>query len=150
MREARSLRRDRAGQMMILAGLVLVIAFAAVTAMTARVNQLSSQIGQEQETPILLAADAAARGMDRNLVVTGRVHEAGSANFTAALNDALDHMTRLANGQGFALRTTAASVCTPAGADASWTTTVTLAFTDGTTSATVPVERTHLVTGGSC
>ncbi len=136
--------------MMILAGLVLVIAFAAVTAMTARVNQLGSQIGHEQETPVLLAADAAARGMDRNLVVLARVHDAGSANFTFALDDSLQHLNRLANAQGFALRTTASAVCTPVGSDASWAYTVSLAFTDGVTSAMVPVERTLVVTGGSC
>ncbi len=135
---------------MILAGLVLVIAFATITAMTARVNQLGSQIGAEQETPVLLVSDAAARGMDRNLEVVGRVHEAGSANFTAALDASLEHMERLANGQGFSVRTQTSFTCSVAAGDATWVYTVTLSFTDGVTSASVPVQRSLVVTGGSC
>src|SRR5688572_18441996 len=108
--------------MMLLAGVVLILGFVALTGMVARVGQLPTQIPREQNDPIFLEVDPLTETIEsivsptspNGLTARSDAQEAATtpptpwtgAQWEAALTQALTHLQQLEGGKGFVYRFT--------------------------------------------
>ncbi len=93
--------------MMLLAAVVLILAFLALSAMVARVSQLGSVTGQDQGRPILMEIDqvqGAIQDIIANLDAIGFTDEVA---YQSELEAVLEHLAFLERGHGFRLQVTA-------------------------------------------
>lgn len=91
--------------MMLLAAVVLILAFLALSAMVARVSQLGSVTGQDQSRPILLEVETVQSAVDDLLVdleaVTPDLNATSTPTFAISLENALRHIAFLESARGF-------------------------------------------------
>lgn len=90
---------------MLLAAVVLILAFLALSAMVARVSQLGSETGQDQSRPVLLEVEAVQSAVDDLLVhlqtVTPTLNATSTPTFQTALQAGLRHIAFLESARGF-------------------------------------------------
>lgn len=91
--------------MMLLAAVVLILAFLALSAMVARVSQLGSVTGQDQSRPILLEVETVQSAVDDLLVdlqaVTPDLNATSTPKLDEALEAGLQHIAFLESARGF-------------------------------------------------
>lgn len=93
--------------MMLLAAVVLILGFVALTGLVARVNQLPGQITASQVDPLFLEIDPVAemanRLVDPDVADDGLAtyHAAALGTHATALQRALDHLKALEAAKGF-------------------------------------------------
>jgi hypothetical protein len=79
-------RDDRAGQMMMLSAILLVIGFIALVGLVSRVNQLGARTSTETEQPILDKVGPLAEAIDAAVAKLGATPANGGFNRTATSN----------------------------------------------------------------
>lgn len=99
------------GQMMLLTAFVLVIGFVALTAMVARLSQLSEGTRQAADRPIYIEAEAVAKGVqsgmeELNLIIAPREDGGNMDSFNTAVDGSMQHLTILESARGYRLRLT--------------------------------------------
>lgn len=91
--------------MMLLAAVVLIFAFLALSAMVSRVSQLASVTSQDQDRPILLEVDAVQAAVDDLVLDLQAITPALNATTTPTLQGALEsglrHLAHLERARGF-------------------------------------------------
>lgn len=93
--------------MMMLAAVVLVVGFIALAGMIARVGELGTQTGREQQRALLLEVGPMKEGLDdamaRLLTEAGHstATEEGKVRYEAAIEGVLAHMRLLEASRGF-------------------------------------------------
>ncbi len=98
-------RDDDSAQMMLLAAIVLIMGFVALSALVARVNQLPPAIARDQADPIFLEVEpldtVIAALLSPGGVEARSGFGQGTMEFEGALAEALSHVAALEAGRGF-------------------------------------------------
>lgn len=101
--EARRAGHD-AGQIMLLAAVLLVIGFIALAGLVARVQQAGSRTATSQDNPLLLETGPLAAAVDdavSSVKANFTLLEHGSAAFEENLSVSLDHLVVLLRSRGY-------------------------------------------------
>lgn len=88
--------------MMLLAAVVLIFAFLALSAMVSRVSQLASVTSQDQDRPILLEVDSLQDAV-QDVLENLETLDFEEAEYESALAGALQHLALLEAARGFRL-----------------------------------------------
>lgn len=99
--DRRGFWQDRTGQMMLFAGVVLLLSFIALAGAVARINQLATQTVQEQDNPLLFEVEAVLGGIDGAIVALEETHASDPTGFEDNLTPVLDHLKVQESARGF-------------------------------------------------
>lgn len=128
------------GQMMLLAAIVMVVGFVALSGMLARVAQLSGETVREQEDPVIVEMDVVANGIRIVSNSTAAAHPDCTATTNKTLADAMAHLRFVESSRGFFMQYET-PVCTDLG-PATDRISVTYALTDGLTRVQLRINTT--------
>lgn len=96
---------DDRGQMMLLAAVVLIFAFLALSAMVSRVSQLGSVTTQDQDRPVLLEVDSVKAAVEDLIgdlqAVTPTLNATSTPRMDDTLEASLRHIAALEAARGF-------------------------------------------------
>ncbi|MGB0653237.1 MAG: hypothetical protein ACPGQL_08555 [Thermoplasmatota archaeon] len=146
-RRCGGLRRDDGAQLMLLAGVLLVLGVIGVLAIASQLQNTRDGLaaaGEGTDADALLALAAVSQA---SINASAADHGAGNQAHQDDVAAIADHLEHLARAQGLYVRISPTFTCQPVGAPATWTTWFNLTAEHDGGTVTLPVS--HISDGGA-